>query len=47
MDDLWQIVIVSFFVGIGSGAGTEFTKYAIIRLKDHKIVKKIVEATGV
>jgi hypothetical protein len=33
MDDLWQIVLVSFFVGVGQSLGTKFSEYLLHRVK--------------
>ena len=41
--EVYQLVLVSFFTGIGVSMGTEFSKYLIARMKRNALVKKVIE----
>ena len=39
--EVWQLVLVSFFTGIGVSMGTEFSKYFITRMKENALLKRL------
>jgi hypothetical protein len=39
--EIWQLVLVSFFTGIGVSMGTELSKYFIARAKENALLKRL------
>jgi hypothetical protein len=39
--EIYQLVLVSFFTGIGVSMGTEFSKYFIQRMKENALLKRL------
>jgi hypothetical protein len=39
--EIYQLVLVSFFTGIGVSFGTELSKYLIGRMKENALMKRL------